>query len=68
MNITEIIFYMTIGGILGFSIGAILLTFPIVDDLKFLLGDMKCEDILQNAFEFKSQIPDHMYDNKECWR
>ena len=57
---------------IGFSIGVtglgIFVADPLADDLRFLLKNMDCEEILKYGFEFSSGIPESVYENGVCLR
>lgn len=58
--------------VMGFSIGmvamGIFIAVPIENDLRFLLKNMNCEEILKYGFEFSSGIPESVYENGVCLR
>ena len=68
VTVSETIGYVVIGIIVGMVIALLIFTWPIVNDLKFVLSNMECKNILDWAFEFESNIPQSVYDKKDCFR
>lgn len=68
MTLSNSIFFAYVGAMTMFAILTLFLISPILHDLKFLLENMDCTEILKNSFEFESWVPKSLYEQGKCFK